>query len=38
MCQTVAIGRARAGHGYKEILEHYYPGIRLERVRRFGSR
>ena len=38
MCQSGAIGRARAGQSYKEILEHYYPGIRLERVRRFGSR
>ncbi|HLG93949.1 MAG TPA: SpoIID/LytB domain-containing protein [candidate division Zixibacteria bacterium] len=38
MCQTGAIGRARAGQGYREILEHYYSGIRLERVRRFGSR
>lgn len=38
MCQTGAIGRARAGQSYKQILEHYYPGIRLERVRRFGSR
>lgn len=26
MCQWGAIGRARAGHGYREILEHYYPG------------
>jgi len=38
MCQPGAIGRARAGQGYRRILEHYYPGIRLERVRRFGSR
>lgn len=38
MCQTGAIGRARAGQNYHEILEHYYPGIRLERVRRLGSR
>lgn len=38
MCQTGAIGRARAGQSYREILEHYYPGIRLERVRRFGTR
>jgi len=38
MCQTGAIGRARAGQSYKQILEHYYPGIRLERVRRYGSR
>ncbi len=38
MCQTGAIGRARAGQSYREILEHYYPGIRLERVRRLGRR
>lgn len=29
MCQWGAIGRARAGHGYAEILSHYYPGARL---------
>ncbi len=38
MCQTGAIGRARAGKTYRQILEHYYPGIRLERVRKYSSR
>lgn len=38
MCQTGAIGRARAGKTYREILEHYYPGIRLERVRKYSSK
>jgi SpoIID/LytB domain protein len=32
MCQTGAIGRARAGQKYKEILLHYYTGATLERV------
>lgn len=31
MCQWGAIGRARAGKSYEEILTAYYPGIRLER-------
>ena len=26
MCQLGAIGRAEAGHGYREILSHYYNG------------
>lgn len=29
MCQWGAIGRARAGQDYAEILSHYYPGARL---------
>lgn len=29
MCQWGAIGRARAGHGYREILTHYYPGTEI---------
>lgn len=29
MCQWGAIGRARAGRGYREILRHYYPGTEL---------
>lgn len=29
MCQIGAIGRARAGHGYDEILKAYYTGIEL---------
>jgi len=37
MCQTGAIGRARAGQAYKQILEHYYPGIKFERKRQWGS-
>ena len=32
MCQWGAIGRARAGQGYAEILATYYPGTRLERL------
>ncbi len=29
LCQEGAAGRARAGQGYREILQHYYPGARL---------
>ena len=29
LCQEGAAGRARGGQGYREILEHYYPGARL---------
>lgn len=29
MCQWGAIGRARAGQGYAEVLAHYYPGAEL---------
>jgi stage II sporulation protein D len=32
MCQWGAIGRARAGQGYQEILLGYYPGAELRRV------
>lgn len=32
MCQWGAIGRARAGQGYAEILMGYYPGVELRRV------
>lgn len=32
MCQWGAIGRARAGHGYDEILAHYYPGTELRKA------
>ncbi len=32
LCQHGALAMARAGHGYREILEHYYPGARLEAV------
>ncbi|GIW51459.1 MAG: cell division protein [Gemmatimonadales bacterium] len=31
MCQWGAVGRARAGQSYREILAHYYPGAKLER-------
>jgi stage II sporulation protein D len=31
LCQWGAVGRARAGHGYEQILAAYYPGTRLER-------
>lgn len=30
LCQEGAAGRARAGQGYRAILDHYYPGARLE--------
>ena len=30
MCQWGAIGQARTGKNYKEILEFYYPGTKLE--------
>jgi stage II sporulation protein D len=29
LCQQGAAGRAEAGHGYPQILEHYYPGTQL---------
>ena len=29
MCQTGAIGMARKGYSYKEILTHYYPGAKI---------
>ncbi len=32
MCQWGAIGRARAGQGYHEILQSYYPGVELRKV------
>ena len=32
MCQEGAIGMARRGHPYEQILKHYYPGIRLDRI------
>lgn len=31
-CQWGAMGRARAGQSYAEIIEAYYPGTRIERV------
>ena len=29
MCQMGAIGRARAGHSFQDILAAYYPGVRI---------
>ena len=31
MCQVGAYGMAAAGYGYRQILSHYYSGIRVER-------
>jgi stage II sporulation protein D len=31
LCQWGAVGRAREGQGYEQILAAYYPGTRLER-------
>jgi stage II sporulation protein D len=30
MCQTGAMGMAQAGHDHKKILNHYYPGTKLD--------
>jgi stage II sporulation protein D len=32
MCQWGAVGRAKAGQGYAQILATYYPGTRLENL------
>lgn len=32
LCQHGALAMARAGHGFREILTHYYPGARLEAI------
>ena len=32
MCQVGAIGRARAGQRYRDILAAYYSGTRIDRV------
>jgi stage II sporulation protein D len=32
MCQWGAIGMARRGKGYKNILKHYYHGVGIEKV------
>jgi stage II sporulation protein D len=32
LCQWGAIGRARAGQAYRDILTTYYPGTKVERV------
>jgi stage II sporulation protein D len=29
MCQTGAIGMARQGYSYEDILTHYYPGVNI---------
>ncbi len=34
MCQIGALGRARAGESYREILGTYYPGTRIARLYR----
>lgn len=33
MCQVGAFGMAGRGHGYREILSHYYTGVTLVRAR-----
>ena len=32
MCQVGAFGMARRGHGYADILDHYYTGLELKRL------
>jgi stage II sporulation protein D len=32
MCQVGAMGRARAGHSYTEILRSYYTGVEVRRL------
>jgi stage II sporulation protein D len=32
MCQWGAIGRARAGQDYRQILAAYYTSVRLEKL------
>lgn len=32
MCQVGAMGRARAGHSYRDILTAYYTGVEIERL------
>lgn len=34
MCQVGAMGRARAGHSYRDILSAYYPGTEIARLYR----
>ena len=34
MCQVGALGRARAGQSYRDILVAYYPGTRISRLYR----
>ena len=33
LCQVGSFGMARRGHDYREILTHYYTGVRIERWR-----
>ncbi|MCA9540036.1 MAG: SpoIID/LytB domain-containing protein, partial [Myxococcales bacterium] len=32
LCQHGALGQARAGYDYRAILNHYYPGARIESI------
>ena len=32
LCQTGALGMAKAGYKAPDILHHYYPGARLDRL------
>jgi stage II sporulation protein D len=32
MCQCGAIGMARVGYGYRDILTHYYAGVKIEKL------
>ncbi len=32
LCQVGAYGMAVRGHDYREILQHYYSGVRIERL------
>jgi len=32
MCQWGARGMAREGNNWRQILDHYYPGSRVERI------
>lgn len=32
MCQTGAVGRAEAGHNYRQILRHYYNGAEVSHI------
>ncbi|MCM2270833.1 MAG: hypothetical protein NDJ75_12080, partial [Thermoanaerobaculia bacterium] len=33
MCQTGAFGMARRGYDFRTILQHYYSGVRVARLR-----
>jgi peptidoglycan hydrolase-like amidase len=32
MCQTGALGRAKSGKEYKEIVKAYYTGIEIKKI------